>query len=88
MTAYFAADPDPDDPIEILQALPEEHHAQFRADYAAAVDGARRPEHFHELQHMLRLWRLRAAAYSSPGYEGRLAAARDKHPADVSGITG
>ena len=77
MTAHPAYDPDPDDPIEILLALPQEHHAQFRAEYAAAVDNARRPEQFHQLQEMLRTWRLRAIAYSSPGYDGRLAAARD-----------
>jgi hypothetical protein len=61
-----------------LQILPGEYHAQFRAEYAAAVDGARRPEQFHQLQEMLRLWRLRAMAYSSPGYDGRLAAAPDR----------
>lgn len=83
MTANPAYDSDPDDPIEILAALPEEHHAQFRADYAAALVGARRPEQFRQLQQMLRLWRLRAAAYSSPGYEGRSAAARDKDRGDV-----
>jgi hypothetical protein len=77
VTAHPAYDPDPDDPIEILLVLPREHHAQFRAEYTAAVDSARRPEHFHQLQQMLRMWRLRAIAYASPGYDGRLAAARD-----------
>jgi Family of unknown function (DUF6247) len=83
VTANPAYDTDPDDPIEILHALPGEYHAQFRAEYAAAVDGARRPEQFHQLQEMLRLWRLRAVACSSPGYAGRLAAAREEHAADV-----
>jgi hypothetical protein len=78
VTAHPVYDPDPDDPIEILLALSQEHHAQFRAEYAAAVDNARRPEQFHQLQEMLRTWRLRAIAYSSPGYDGRLAAARDQ----------
>ena len=68
MTAHPAYDSDPDDPVEILHILPEEYHAQFRAEYTAAVDGARRPEQFHRLQEMLRLWRLRAVAYTSPGY--------------------
>jgi hypothetical protein len=83
VTANPAYDPDPDDPIEILHVLPEEYHAQFRSEYAAAVDGARRPEQFHHLQEMLRLWRLRSAAYSSPGYARRLAAAREQHAAEI-----
>jgi hypothetical protein len=82
VTAHPAYDGDPDDPVEILHALPEEHHAQFRSEYAAAVDGARRPEQFHQLQELLRLWRLRAVAYSSPGYGGRLADARAGGAAD------
>ena len=83
MTANPAYDPDPDDPIEILHVLPEGYHAQFRSEYAAAVDGARRPEQFHRLQEMLRIWRLRAIAYSSPGYAGRLTAAPQGNAADV-----
>jgi hypothetical protein len=83
VTAYPAYDSDPDDPVEILHALPVEYHAQFRAEYDAAVEGARRPEQFHQLQDMLRLWRLRAVAYSSPGYAGRLADAAEGHAADV-----
>lgn len=83
MTPNPADGPDPDDPIEILHVLPEEYHAQFRSEYAAAVDGARRPEQFRQLAEMLRLWRLRAVAYSRPGYAGRLAAAPEGHAADV-----
>ena len=82
MTAHPVYDSDPDDPVEILRALPEQHHAQFRAEYAAAVEGARRPEQFRQLHELLRLWRLRAAAYSAPGYEQRLAAARGGSAAD------
>jgi Family of unknown function (DUF6247) len=84
VTAYPVCDSDPDDPIEILHALPEEHREQFRVEYADAVDGARRPERFRELQEMLRLWRLRAVAYSSSGYEGRLAAAREGNASDFA----
>lgn len=84
MTAHPVYDSDPDDPVEVLRALPEEHHAHFRAEYAAAVDGARRPEQFHQIQELLRLWRLRAVAYASPGYAGRLADARAGHPADLA----
>jgi len=35
VTAYAVYDSDPDDPVEILHALPEEHHGQFLAEYAA-----------------------------------------------------
>ena len=84
MTAHPVYDSDPDDPVEILHALPEEHHAQFRAEYAAALDEARRPEQFHQLQELLRLWRLRAVAYASPGYASRLADAREGHAADLA----
>lgn len=75
MTAQPAGDGDPDDPVEILRVLPEGSHDQFLAEYAAAVDGARHPEQYRRLQDLLRLWRLRAAAYSSAGYEGRRQAA-------------
>lgn len=76
MTAQPADDYDPDDPVEILRVLPARFHEQFLAEYAAAVAGARRPEQYRHLHHVLRLWRLRATAYSDPGYEGRLASAR------------
>ena len=83
VTANPAYDSDPDDPVEILHILPEEYHAQFRAEYAAAVDGARRLEQFHKLQEMLRLWRLRAVAYTSPGYRERLIDAPEEHTSDA-----
>ena len=76
VTAHPVDDHDPDDPVGILSVLPEEYHAQFLIEYAAAVEGARRPEQFRQLQELLRLWRLRAVAYSSPGYDERLAAVR------------
>ena len=77
MTAQSVREYDPDDPVEILRVLPSRFHEQFLAEYDAAVAGARQPEHYHELHHLLRLWRLRAAAYSDPGYEDRLRAAQD-----------
>jgi len=51
----------------ILTALPEELRAHFRTEYTAAVDSARRPEEYRQLQDLLHLWRLRATAYASPG---------------------
>ena len=77
-------DSNPDDPVEILRLLPEIYRAQFLSEYDQAVDEAHRPEHFRELQELLRFWRLRALAYTSPGYEDRLAAARDGDPAEFS----
>ena len=76
MTAVPADGYDPDDPVEILAALPDRYHQQFQADYEAALTGARRPEGYRQLQHVLRLWRLRALAYSDPTFEDRLEAAR------------
>jgi hypothetical protein len=67
----------PDDPVEILAVLPARWHGQFLADYDAALTSARRPEHYRQLRRTLRLWRLRAVAYSDPGFEARLGAARD-----------
>jgi hypothetical protein len=63
---------DPDDPMEIMRVLPARYHEQFLADYDAAAASARRPDQYHELLQTLRLWRLRAAAYSDPGFEARL----------------
>ena len=77
MTAQSAHEYDPDDPVEILRVLPSRFHEQFLAEYDAAVENARRPQQYHELHHLLRLWRLRAAACSDPGYEARLQAMQD-----------
>lgn len=76
VTAQPADDYDPDDPVEILRVLPARFHQQFLAEYEAAVAGARRPEQYRQLHHVLRLWRLRAVAYADPGYEARLESAR------------
>jgi hypothetical protein len=83
MTAQSMYD-NPDDPVEILCLLPEEYHVQFYEDYEDAVERAHRPEEFRALLETLRLWRLRALVYSSPGYEERLAAARDGNPAEFA----
>lgn len=84
MTAHPVDDHDPDDPVGILAVLPEGYHAQFLAEYAAAVEGARRPEQFRQPQELLRVWRLRAVAYSSPGYEERLLAAGHGRAAGIA----
>jgi hypothetical protein len=84
MIANPASDVDPDDPVEILRILPSRYHAQFLAEYGMAVDGARRPEEFRRLHDLLRLWRLRAIAYSDPGYDARIEAARRGRPNDFA----
>ena len=58
-------------------SCPASSTSSFLAEYDAVVTAARRPERYHELHHLLRLWRLRAAAYSDPGYESRLQATQD-----------
>lgn len=76
-------DPDPSDPAEILRLLPQQHHAQFRSEYAVAIEQARRPEKDEMLQELLRLWRLRAVAYSDPGFASRQASAESAVAGDV-----
>lgn len=83
MTANPVDDGNPDDPVQILRALPVPYHEQFLAEYEDAVDGARRPEEFRRLRDLLRLWRLRAIAYSDPGYDDRMASARRGYAADL-----
>jgi hypothetical protein len=83
MTAHTVDDRDPDDPVEILRVLPSEYHRQFLEEYDDAVAGAQRPEGFQDLHDMLRLWRLRATAYSDPSYSVRLAEALRGDPADL-----
>jgi hypothetical protein len=76
MSAQPQAGHDPDDPVEILGVLPARYHAQFRAEYEAAAEAAQHPEGYGQLHKLLRRWRLRALAYSDPGYEARKEAAR------------
>jgi Family of unknown function (DUF6247) len=70
------SEPGPDDPALILRMLPPEYHTDFLAEYTEAVERARRPDEFAALAALLRLWRLRAAAYADPGFRERLAAVR------------
>jgi hypothetical protein len=76
VTAQLADEFDLDDPVEILAILPDQFHEQFLSEYDSAVASARRPDQYRQLHYMLRLWRLRAAAYSDPGFESRLESAR------------
>src|SRR3954463_4132625 len=73
MTAEFlapAGSRDPgDDPAVIFDLLPESHRSQFRAEYDQALEAARGLARFKRVRCLLRQWRLRAMAYSRPGYE-------------------
>jgi len=73
MSAELVQEHDPDDPVEILRVLPGRFREQFRTEYAAAAEAARRVEGYRDLHDLLRRWRLTAAAYSAPGFEARLA---------------
>jgi hypothetical protein len=66
----------PDDPGEILRLLPAKWHEQFLAEYHGALDAAHEVWRFQQLRDVLHLWRLRAVAYSDPGYEEALQATR------------
>jgi hypothetical protein len=78
VTAQQVHDDDPGYPIEIMRILPAQHHEQFLAEYAAAAASARRSDRYRQLHHVLRLWRLRAAAYSDPDFDARLVAFEGK----------
>ena len=73
MTAEFlepVGSQDPgDDPAAIFELLPESHRSQFRAEYEQALDAAHDLARFKQVRTLLRQWRLRAMAYSRPGYE-------------------
>ena len=72
MSAQPVREYDPDDPVEILRALPEQLHEQFLTEYSTAAEGAQRVEGYRALHDLLRLWRLRAVQYTDPTFETRL----------------
>jgi hypothetical protein len=67
---------DPLDPQRILGELPAPERETFLAQYRRAVDAARNPAGWKELQRLLRLWALRTVAISEPGFYEAQAAAR------------
>ncbi|MET9326354.1 DUF6247 family protein [Tsukamurella sp. NPDC003166] len=89
MTAERWIDPEPDDPSEILSILPSQWHSQFLAEYRTALDGARSDiGHWPQLRAALHRWRLRAVAYSTPGFEAAAEAARTARSEDLHPIPG
>ncbi|MDX2969120.1 DUF6247 family protein [Kribbella solani] len=75
MTAQ-PVDSSPDDPAQILRLLPDRWHKQFLQEYHQALDAAHEVWRFQQLRDVLHLWHLRAIAYSKPGFDEALQAAR------------
>lgn len=57
------------DPDDILGRLPEQHRAQFLAEYRDALSAAAEPWRYRQLQQVLHLWHLRALMYANPGHD-------------------
>ena len=63
------------DPQRILDELPEDERGFFLVQYRAAVDGARDPAGWKQLDRLLRRWRYHARAAKDPSYVDALNAA-------------
>jgi hypothetical protein len=72
VSAQPASEPGGDGPAEILALLPQRWHEQFLGEYRAA----------------LTRWRLRAAAYSDPGFDAAARAAREARAEDLTPVPG
>jgi hypothetical protein len=59
---------DPLDPERILAELPDRERANFLAAYREALDGARDPAGWGQLQRVLRLWSGMVIATNRPGF--------------------
>ena len=70
----------PNDPEVILRDLPERERAEFLRQYHEAIEAAREPAGYRNLQRLLHVWRLTAVAASRPGYYEELAAVRSGRP--------
>lgn len=88
MTAESAFRPEPDDPTQILALLPDRWHEQFLAEYRAGIDAAREVGQWPQLRALLHRWRLRATAYTDPGFDAAAQAAHDARPEDLVPLPG
>ncbi|GLW22931.1 DUF6247 family protein [Microbispora triticiradicis] len=78
MTAQPVEHHDPHDPDDILARLPEQYHERFLAEYREAmVAAAHETWRYRQLQEVLKIWHLRAIAYSRPGHERARREARE-----------
>lgn len=64
--------------------LPSRWHEQFLREYRDALDSAYDVRRFQQLREVLHLWRLRAVAYSNPGFEEAAQAAREGRGGEFS----
>jgi hypothetical protein len=67
---------DPRDPQWILRKLPERERAEFLRQYRGAVDAARDPAGYADLQRVLQVWSLAVVATNQPGYYETVEAVR------------
>lgn len=88
MSAQPASEPGWDGPAEILALLPQRWHEQFLSEYRAALEAAHDVRRWRYLAEMLNRWRLRATAYSDPGFEAAAQVARDARPEDLTAVPG
>jgi hypothetical protein len=88
VSAQSASEPGWDGPAEILALLPQRWHEQFLGECRAALEAAHDVRQWRYLAEMLTRWRLRAAAYSDPGFEAAAQAARDARPEDLAPVPG
>ena len=76
VSAQRAGREDPLDPQRILGRLPEDERGSFLEQYQGAVENARGPVGWKQLQRVLRLWVCHADAAGERGYREVLDAAR------------
>jgi hypothetical protein len=88
MSAQPIRDAGPADPAGILELLPASWHAEFLAEYRAALEDAQEVRHWPQLAALLRRWQLRAIAYSDPDFEAAMQEARDARPEDLIPVHG
>lgn len=63
-----------------MRRLPMEERDRFAHDYRSALDAAHELWRYRQLQDVLRLWYLRAAAYAQPCFQQRAEEARGGKP--------
>lgn len=87
MSADPVPEPDPDSPEEILRVLPPEYHDEFLREYELALVGALKDHlNYPQVRRKLRLWRMRAEAYSDPRFMDEFERAR--RALDTGDLTG
>jgi hypothetical protein len=70
------------DPEEILRRLPVDERERFVHEYRSALDAAHEVWRYRQLQEVLHLWNLRAAAYGQADFEQRAREASSAQPGE------